>query len=157
MKAPLLACCIWLITVSAVAQMASSQPPDQNLYAVALKASILTMEKEWGHIKDNPGQSQTDYGHTVVEKDTLITDALPTTFEGHVVEYLDDQAQIQRYNRLGESYAILKVQPIQNDGAALKINVLVYWISYRSIGFNMSFQTGAMSSSAMTATNTNSL
>jgi hypothetical protein len=134
MKALLLALFIGTITASAHAQTTSSQAADQNLYWLALKASILQMENEWGHIKDSVGEVQTDYRHMIVEHDPIITDALPTQFDGHVVEYLDDAGLTERYRKLGKSYATLRIRPIQNDGATLKIGISVYWVSYRKQG-----------------------
>lgn len=121
-----------LVAVTALAQT-PSPAADQNLYSVALKASIIQMENEYGPINDSvPGESvRTDYRHMTVEKDPLITEALPTAFDGHVVEYLDDAGLIERYRKLGESYAILRVGPMQADGDALKIAVVVYQVSYK--------------------------
>jgi hypothetical protein len=132
MKALLLALSMAVMTTSVLAQTPSSQAVDQNLYAVALKASILQMEREYGHINDSvSGESvRTDYRHMVVEKDSVITDALPTEFDGHVVEYLDNTGLMARYRKLGKSYPTLRIRPIRNEGTALKIAVVVYWVSY---------------------------
>ena len=125
--------CMALMTVAVPAQTPSSQAADQNLYSISLKTSILQMEKEYGHMNDSvPGESvRTNYRQMVVEKDPVITDALPTEFDGHAVEYLDDKGLIERFRNLGKSYAILRVRPIQNEGTALKISVVVYWVSYK--------------------------
>jgi hypothetical protein len=79
-----------------------------------------------------PGQTiRTDYRHMIVEQEPLITKGLTTEFENHFVEYLDSQALIERYTKLGKSYPALVIQPMQNEGKTLKIEVVVYWISYK--------------------------
>jgi hypothetical protein len=125
--------CMALMTVTVPAQTPSSQAADRNIYSVALKASILQMEKEYGHMNDSvPGESvRTNYRQMVVEKDPVITDALPTEFDGHAVQCLDSKGMIERYRKLGKSYAILRVRPIQTQANALKIAVVVYWVSYK--------------------------
>ena len=74
---------------------------------------------------------RTDYRHLIVEKDPLITDDLPTEFENHFFEYLDNQGLVERYKKLGKSDAVLVIRPIRNEGATLKIAVVVYWVSYK--------------------------
>jgi hypothetical protein len=127
---PLLAC-IAFITISVSAQSRLSQRSENDLYSIALKTSILQMEKEWGQIDDTVlgTRIRTDYRHVIVEKAPLITDGLPTEFGNHAVEYLDNQGLVERYRTLGKSYATLVIQPIQNEGATLKIAVVVYWVS----------------------------
>ena len=58
-----------LVAVTALAQT-PSPAADQNLYSVALKASIIQMENEYGPINDSvPGESvRTDYRHMTVKK-----------------------------------------------------------------------------------------
>ena len=133
MRTVLLAAVIVLVTVFAFAQSSLSETHEENLYAVALKTSILQMEKEYGHINDGvPGQAtRTDYRHMIVEQNLLITKGLTREFENHFVEYLDSQALIERYKELGKSFPALVIQPMQNEGKTLKIDVVVYWISYK--------------------------
>jgi hypothetical protein len=124
---------IVLVTVFASAQSNQSEAHGDNLYALALKASVLQMEKEYGHIDDTVlgERTRTDYRHMIVEQDPLITKGLPRAFENHFVEYLDSQALGERYKKSGKSYAALVIQPMQNEGKTLKIAVVVYWISYK--------------------------
>jgi len=133
MKAVLLAACLTFVTIPVFAQTLASQTSDNNLYSLALKASILQMEKEYGHIDDSVGGEsiRTDYRHMTVEKEPVVTDGLPTEFDDHFVEYLDHQGLVERYKKLGKPYAVLVIQPIQNEGTALKIAVVVYWVSYK--------------------------
>jgi hypothetical protein len=125
----LLALLIFLISApSAISQ--TPAPAQDNLYSLALKASILQMEKEWGHL----GQSAyvgvpPDYHHMLVQKDPIITDGLPTAFENHSVSYLEDEELVDRYHKLHNSFEILKVGPIRNEGSALKIVISTYWFS----------------------------
>jgi len=132
MRTVQLAAVIVFVTVFAPAQSNQSETHQDNLYTLALKTSILQMEKEYGHIDDTVlGQrTRTDYRHMIVEEGPLITKELPTEFENHFVEYLDKQALVERYKKLGKSYAALEIHPMQNEGKTLKIAVVVYWISY---------------------------
>ena len=58
--------------MSVLAQTAFSLAIEQSLYWIALKASILEMDKYAAHIKD-----VTDYRCVVVEKGPTITDGRP--------------------------------------------------------------------------------
>ena len=107
---------------------------DDNLYAIALRASIVQMEREWGHIGYSGLEDQTppDYRHMMVRKDAVLTDTLSNRFGEHSVEYLDDDALIQRYKKLRKSFAVLRIEPIRNAGNDLRIQVTVYWVSYKN-------------------------
>jgi hypothetical protein len=98
---------------------------------VALKTSILQMEKDWGHIDDSSPGVRTDYRHMIVAQAPPITEGLPTEFENHFVEYLDYQALVDRYRKLGKPFAVLEIHPMQNEGTTLRIAVVVYWSSYK--------------------------
>lgn len=119
------------VTVFVCAQSSPSETNDTNLYSVALKTSILQMEKDWGHIDDSSSGVRTDYRHMIVQKAPSITEGLPTEFENHFVEYLDYQALVDRYRKLGKPFAVLEIHPMQNEGKTLKISVVVYWTSYK--------------------------
>jgi hypothetical protein len=102
-----------------------------DLYARALEASIVQMDKQWGHINDSfGGRIRTDYHHLKVEKDPQITDELPLEFGDRSVEYLDEHSLIERWKKLGKSFSVLKIRPIRNHIDLLKINITVYWVSY---------------------------
>jgi len=120
-----------LIVFSARAQE-SKETKKNSLYASALLASMDEMEKSWGHIDDSDDGSRirTDYRHMFVVKDPEITDALASQFGDHQVEYLDNQAQIDRYKSLRKNFSILKIHPVQIDGEHLKITVSVYYVEY---------------------------
>ena len=130
MRTVLLATFIVFIAISAPAQSHQSGSSD-NLYSLALKTSILKMEKDYGHIDDTVlgERIRTDYRHMVVEKEPLITEGLPTEFENHFVEYLDHQTLVERFNKLRKPYATLMIRPMRNEGKTLKIAVVVYWVS----------------------------
>ena len=132
MRTVQLAALIVLVTVFAAAQSNQSETHEDNLYALALKTSILQMEKEYGHIDDTVlgERTRTDYRHMIVEANPLITKGLPTEFENHFVEYLDSQALVERYKKSGKSYATLVIEPMQNEGKTLKVAVVVHWVSY---------------------------
>jgi hypothetical protein len=124
---------IVFISVFTPAQSNRSETNDESLYSLALKTSILQMEKDYERIDDAVGgeRMRTDYRHMIVERDDLITKGLPTEFEDHFVEYLDNQELIQRSNKLGKPYATLVIRPVKNEGKILKIDVVVYWVSYK--------------------------
>ncbi len=133
MRTVQLATFILFITAFASAQANQIEATKDNLYSIALKTSILQMEKEWGHIDDTVlGENvRTDYRHMIVEKDPLITEGLPTEFENHFVEYLDKEGLARRYSKSGKPFAALAIHPIRNEGKTLKIAVLIYWITYK--------------------------
>ena len=128
-----LAAVMAFVTVFGLAQSNQSETHEDSLYSIALQKSILKMEKEYGNIDDSVlgERMRTDYRHMVVEKDPLTTEGLPTEFENHFVEYLDNKALIERYDKLGKPYAVLAIHPMQNEGKTLKIGVVVYWVSYK--------------------------
>jgi hypothetical protein len=108
-------------------------PARDSLYSLALQASILQMEKEWGHLGHGALEEgiPTDYHRMIVLKDPIITDGLPTSFENHSIEYLDDQELIDHYRKLNNSFEILKIGPLRNEGSVLKIVISTYWFSYK--------------------------
>src|SRR5437868_9621865 len=122
MKTVLLAAFVALIAVSISAQSEPSKNFENNLYSVALKTSILQMEKDWGHIDDSlhGEQIRTDYRHMIVEKDPLITDRLSAEFDNHSVEYLDHEGVMARCRKLAKEYAVLGTRPIKDEGPTLE-------------------------------------
>jgi hypothetical protein len=104
-----------------------------NLYSVALFASVSEMEKSWGHIDDSDGGSRirTDYRHVLVEKNPEITDGLPSQQGDYRVEYLDSRDRVDKYGKLGKEFAILRIRPMQSDGSILRIQVSVSWVTYK--------------------------
>ena len=133
MKTVLLVAFVALVAVSVSAQSEPSKNAENNLYSLALKTSILQMEKDWGHIDDSVRgeEIRTDYRHMIVEKDSLITDGLPAEFDNHSVEYLDHEGLMARCRKLGKSYATVVIRPIKNEGPTLKVAVVVYGASYK--------------------------
>jgi hypothetical protein len=139
MKTILLAACVTFVTVSISAQSNQSRPNDNNLYSLALKTSILQMEKEYGQSDDSVmgERMRTDYHHMIVQEDLLITKGLPTEFDNHVIEYLDSDGLRERYRKLGKSYSVLVIRPMQNEGKALKVAAVVYWVSNEKDRFQL--------------------
>lgn len=112
----------------AFAQDGGPQVKKDNLYSVALFASMAEMEKSWAHINDG---HDTDYRHMLVEQNPAITEGLPSEFGDYHVEYLDTQAQVGRYKKLRKEFALFRIHPIQTEGAELKITVSVSYVSYK--------------------------
>jgi hypothetical protein len=118
-------------TGQAVSQVKDDGKKD-DLYFMALIAGITEMEKSWGHIDGvSSAKLRTDYRNMVVEKNSEITNHLPSEFGDHHLEYLDRQALIAKYKILRREFPILVVQPLSNDAAELKTQITVYWVSYR--------------------------
>jgi hypothetical protein len=114
-------------------QQKGAAAKEENLYSKALFASIVEMEKSYGHVDDSDlgTRIRTDYHHMLVERDLGITDDLPEQFSEYRVEYLDTQNQIARCKELRKPFAILKIQPVKSQGSRLKIQVTVYWVEYK--------------------------
>jgi hypothetical protein len=108
---------------------------EENLYSKALFASIIEMEKFFGHIDDRHLGIRTNYHHTLVEKDPGITNDIPEQFGEYRVEYFDTQNQIARCKELRKPFSILKIQPIKSEGARLKIQGTVYWVEHKKSEF----------------------
>ena len=133
-KRVLILAIVSLVISSHTATSQTPPPPAKDdLYSLALQASILQMEREWGNLGKSSLEEgiPIDYHHMLVRKDPIITDGLPTAFEDHSIEYLDDQELIDRYRELNNSFWVLKIAPIRNQGTVLKIVVSTYRFSYK--------------------------
>ncbi|MGC1485449.1 MAG: hypothetical protein WA789_16770 [Candidatus Acidiferrum sp.] len=119
---------------AAFAQTGATPAKEDNLYSKALQASLSEMEKSWGHIDDSDGGRgiRTDYRHMLVEKVPDITDGLISQFGEYHVEYLDQQAQIDRYRKLRKQFSILRIHPIEDEGSRLKIIVSFSYLTYKN-------------------------
>ncbi len=82
-----------LCAITGFPQKSQIPAKKDNLYSVALFASLSEMEKSWGHIDDGDGGStiRTDFRHVLVEKEPEITDGLPSQQGDYRVEYLDSR------------------------------------------------------------------
>lgn len=119
-----------------------SHPAKENsLYAKALFASVAQMDKQWSrYSRGDENTADTDYHHMPVQVDPPeITDGLPTESGEYHVEYLDPKAQKERFQRLRKRYAILKIDPVQDEGSQLKIVVSVSYVSRRKKAFVYEF------------------
>lgn len=123
----------FLLTTSTCPQATTAPGKEDDLYSMALDASIIEMQKSWGYI-DNGGGSRvrTNYDQLVAKQWPEITAKLPTQFGTHHVEYLDDGALINKYKTLGKEFSVLEIHPIQNAGPLLRVQVSVAWIKYKS-------------------------
>lgn len=136
--------CLALVLCSGAclrAQEQHSVEKESSLYAKALFASVAEMDKEWsGLSRGVEDTAATDYHHMPVQAAPLeITNGLPSGSGDYHVEYLDLKAQINRFAKLGKRYAILKIDPIQSDGANLKIVVSVSYVSRQKKSFVYEF------------------
>jgi len=117
---------------SALPQTGGQPAKEDDLYSMALFASIAEMQKSWGSIDDSDSGSRirTDYHHMLVEKDAELTDGLPTQVGDFHVDYLDRQTQIDRYKKVRKEFSILRIFPMKNDGSRLTIDVTIYYVEY---------------------------
>jgi hypothetical protein len=106
-------------------QEGGSQSKPDNLYSVALFASIAEMDKSWSRFSRN------DYHNMVVEKDPGITPELPSQVGEYRVEYLDVRGLIDRCKKARKEVPLLKIWPIQVSGAELKITINLDYLTYR--------------------------
>lgn len=118
----------------AFAQVSGPSVKQDNLYSMALVASITEMEKAWGYIDDGDHGSRirTDYRRMLVRKNPEITDDLPPEFGDYRVQYLDDQALTKRYKAMRKEFSVLEIHPVHSEGPQLKIQVSVSWVKYQN-------------------------
>jgi hypothetical protein len=133
MSTRLIACTfvLFLLNSTAFSQTGEASPKQDNLYSRALIASITEMQKEWGYIDDSDEGIRTDYNHMIASKNPEITDDLPSEFDGHHVEYLDNQELIEKHKALKKDFSILEIHPLHNEGTRLRIQVGLSWIEYK--------------------------
>jgi hypothetical protein len=126
--------------LSAFGQVSNAPAKENNLYSMALFASLKEMDKSWGYIQDSYGnREQTNYHHMLIFKNSEITDNLPTRSGDYQVEYLDIQAMIDRYKSIRKEFAVVEIHPIYNEGARLRIQISVSWFMYRKKRMNLAF------------------
>jgi len=119
-------------TVPGIPQASDASAKENVLYSMALQSSIIEMEKQWGHFDESSeNRVRTDYKNMTVVSNPEITDGLPTQFEGRQIEYLDNQALIDRYRKTGKEFSVLEIHPIHTDGSFLRIQINLSWFSSR--------------------------
>jgi hypothetical protein len=122
---------VFFFASAAFSQGPTTFPKEESLYFKALSASIIEMEKSWGHINDSYSGVRTNYRHMLVEADSLITKGLPEQFGDYRVEYLETHDVVAKCKQLRKPFAMLKIFPMKNEGPILKIGISVYWVSYK--------------------------
>lgn len=124
-------CWFLLFAQSSLPQNPNVATKQPNLYAAALFASIAQMDKEWGRIDATPDNSiRTDYHHMIVKRSEM-TEKLPDRAGDYQVEFLDPRELVERYRKLHKGFAILVIHPITNAGAALTVNIGLFWFSHK--------------------------
>ena len=111
-----------LCALCAIPQTGAESKKEDNLYSIAMAASLDEMQRQWGH--QNNG---IDYARMLVWKNPEITDDLPTQFGSHHVEVLDQQSLVEMCKKAGKQLPVLEIHPIHNDGARLRIQVSLSW------------------------------
>jgi hypothetical protein len=109
------------------------QSESQFLYNEALRASLESMNREWGKfdLTERGARAPIDFHNMIVRKDPAITDGLNSRFGEYCVTYLDDASLIGRWKRLRKLFAILAVRQMERSEGRLKITVGLFWFSYR--------------------------
>ena len=133
LRRPCLLCVavVFLSAYPAFPQESAAPTKEENLYFKALSASIIEMEKAWGHQDNSSLGVRTDYRQMLVERDLTITKDLPEQFGDHRVEYLETKDVVAKCKQLRKPFPILKIFPMKNEGSRLKITINVYWANYK--------------------------
>lgn len=124
-------CTIVLISRFSLAQNSGSAPKQDNLYAAALYASVAQMEKEWARTEHTPEDAiHPDYHHMIV-KQSEMTEKLPVKAGDYEVEVLSPRELVERYRNSRKSFPILVLHPMENEGAALTVNIKLFRFSHK--------------------------
>lgn len=105
---------------------------NQFLYNEALRASLESMNREWGdlNLTERGTRAPIDFHNMIVRKDPAITDGLDSRFGEYRATYLDDASLIGQWKRLRKQFAILEVGPVNRSEGRLKITIALVWVSY---------------------------
>jgi len=119
---------LWTIN-PALAQNDDQSKNENNLYWMALTASVKEMEKQWGSINvDGDERIRTDYRNMPIRQTPVITDSLPTESENYRFTLLGDNGLLERFKAQHKEYAVLEIHPVRNDGPRLRVQVSVSWV-----------------------------
>jgi hypothetical protein len=126
--------CEWVENTCDSPQAMDKSTKQDDLYSMALFASIAQFEKSYGQFDDGNHGSRirTDYRRMPVRKDSELADHLPSQVGDYRVEYLDDQALSDRYKSQRKDFSILEIHPIHSEGPRLKVQVSLSWATYRN-------------------------
>jgi hypothetical protein len=115
-----------LLSPSALSQTKSLPSIENNLYVKSLFACLDASAKAYS----NQTNSRHDYFNVIVEQDNLITREFPNQLGAYRIEYLDNQALVDRYKAKKASFPIIVIRPMKNEGAKLVISFADYFFSY---------------------------
>ena len=127
--------CVLLLAVDAYPQAPAT--PEGNLYLKALSACV---EKQGQEYKGLGGGR--DYLNRVVEKDSFLTEKLPTRLGVYRLEYLNGNQLITRYQRGRKPFPLLSMRPMVSEAGLLRIALADYWFSYEKRSLNYSLEGG---------------
>jgi len=104
----------------------------ENLYVIALEASLKQMSLEWGTIDDSLSgdRVRTDYLNVVVKIDRVIPNGLPARVGRSRVEYLDHDGLVQRAKQVRKPFAILEGMPMTVEGSTLVVTYRTQWVTF---------------------------
>lgn len=131
----------FFVPIYALSQASDAPRKQDDLYAMALDASITEMQKSWGYIDDGEHGSRirTDYNHVVIAKKPEITEGMPAAFGIHQAEYLDSRGLVDRYKLLKKEFSVLEIGPIRTDGPYLRIQVSQSWFQAKKKRMTFAF------------------
>ena len=109
----------------ALSQTKPASQDEDNLYAVALSACI---KKEFEEFNNVASHGRT-FLNRIVEYNLLLTEKLPTQFGDIRIEYLNDEALFERYKKTHQRLSVLRIFPMTNERAILKISLSHYFVS----------------------------
>jgi hypothetical protein len=115
-----------------------------NLYERALVAGLQEITAQWGKLDDSDSERiRTDWHHVIVKKDEITT-GMAAHIEDYHPEYLDDQALIERYRKLGKQFTVILMHPMRNSDQSISVGFSVAWFHYekRKLIFQYSVWSG---------------
>jgi hypothetical protein len=95
---------------------------DENLYSRGLLASIQEMARlKSEHDESEDNQLRTGSQDIIVyDERNGVTDGMPSVLGESRIEYLGFMQLIERYSKLREKVPVIKISPMENQGARIK-------------------------------------
>ncbi len=125
-----------VLSICPSALVGEQAPPDvqieESIYTRGLRATLREVTKRWGQGDDSAGGTQigTDWRRPIVEVRTGITYGMPATIGDSRVEYLSEDALIERYKKLRKDFPVIVINPMTTEGERLKIHYSIDWFRY---------------------------
>jgi hypothetical protein len=131
-----------IVLIGLLASPVLAQKPapsvENNLYVKSLFACLDEKAKAYS----SQTNSRHDYYNVIVQQDDIITKNFPNQLGAYRIEYLDDQALVNRYKAKKAEFPIIVIRPIENDGTKLVIRFTDYFFSYGKKSLNYGLEGG---------------